>query len=361
VSLLQPLAHLPIRQGILIKALDSTTAAVRKEAGTGLLANAMSDADYFLTRAAALPLLGAVGLPPFLSVIVATIPSQLVKLSARQKEQRAKEDLYMEALLQEEKLRKEKERLRRRNPLAFVQQQLERTSKSTSASPPSGRSITTSESNVPQVSSVPVMTKAADMNVIPGAANQVDFVEIFGDITKWLEYEVLINELGGTLVWNNAPLFTGYESAIFGFLASLSSQLYSDIIYRYFDTGLEYNREASRSRGAKDTAILYFVRCLSSATLFGVYESVRSPISNFLTNLLSGGVDSCLGSDNFNLCLETYFVDNAPDASFEGEARAFFVAAMNLVERVFEGGSFEKSEEFLRSVFVQLNSFVHLV
>ena len=48
--------HLPIRMVWYNIALDSTSAAVRKEAGTGLLANSISDADYFFTRAAALPL-----------------------------------------------------------------------------------------------------------------------------------------------------------------------------------------------------------------------------------------------------------------------------------------------------------------
>ena len=47
---------------IIINPLESTSAAARKEAGTGLLANSISDADYFFTRAAALPLLGAIGL-----------------------------------------------------------------------------------------------------------------------------------------------------------------------------------------------------------------------------------------------------------------------------------------------------------
>mmetsp|Transcript_18365 Transcript_18365/g.27887 ORF Transcript_18365/g.27887 Transcript_18365/m.27887 type:complete len:660 (+) Transcript_18365:264-2243(+) len=337
-------------KGLIKKAFngDAISSEAEARAGENLVSSAIADTDYFLTRAAAMPLLGAVGLPSFLGVFVATIPSQLVKLSARQKEQRQREEFYMDVLLKEERIRAEQNK----NPFANMfkgEQQLKKEEEERQQL--RGAAINGDSSAIP----MPILS---DMNVTPGAANQIDFVEIFGDITKWLEYEVLANELGGTFVFNGMAVPSGIESGVFGFLASLSSLLYSDIIYRYFDAGLDVNREAARARGARDTAVLYLVRCFSAATLFGVYETVRQPISRLIVNFLSGGVDSCLGSADYDLCLETFFIVNTPDASFEGEMRAFAVSAMNLLERLSEAPI--GSEEFTRSVIVQIYSTMHI-
>ena len=54
------------------------------------------------------------GLPPFLGVILATITAQLIKLSARQREQRRIEDKLLQALLLEE------QELKKKRPFRFV-------------------------------------------------------------------------------------------------------------------------------------------------------------------------------------------------------------------------------------------------
>ena len=81
---------------------------------------------------------------------------------------------------------------------------------------------------------------------------------------------------------------------------------------------LDDNRETARSRSLlKDTFTLYTLKCFSPATLIGVYESARLPISNFISSILSGGVDSCFGNNNISI------------GKVERRARAFFVAAAN--------------------------------
>ena len=65
------------------------------------------------------------------------------------------------------------------------------------------------------------------------------------------------------------------------------------------------------------THLLYTFKYFSPATLFGIYESTRLPISNFISSILSGGVDSCFGNNNISI------------GKVERRARAFFVAAAN--------------------------------
>jgi len=298
----------------------------------GFIAGAVADTDYFITRAG----LSALGVPSFLGVILAAVPSQLIKLSARQREQRQKEALFMDNLLVVEQNRKK------------------------------GFSLS-SFSLRPKKVEDPTFDDLIEQRpaeVTPGLANQVDFVEIFQDITKWLEYDVLIQNFDGTVTLQGVPVSSGVTSAVFGFLAALSSQLWADVIYRNFDYGLESNREAAKARSLDDTLTLYSLRCLSAATLFGVYESVRLPISTLIVGLLSGGVDSCVGSQDYNLCIETFVVDNPAQATSEGEARAFLVAAVNILERLNDFSSSSSMNvddlpELIRSLAVQLASMLH--
>ena len=47
--------------------------------------------------------------------------------------------------------------------------------------------------------------------------SSLDYVELFADITKWLEYDVLITNYRGILALPNGQMLTtGWESAIFG-------------------------------------------------------------------------------------------------------------------------------------------------
>jgi hypothetical protein len=296
----------------------------------GFIVEAVADTDYFITRAAAKPLFSGIGLPPFLGVLLASVPSELIKLSARQREQRRREDELLQALLLEEQRKKTKV-----------------------------KSIFNLQSRFQKEVVKPATPDNISKGITPGLANQIDFVEVFADVTKWLEYDVLTNDFNGMITWNDIPVPSGVESAVYGFLAALSSQLWADALYYFSDFGLEENREIARSRSAKDTLTLYATRCFASATLFGVYESARLPISLFITNLLSGGVDGCLGSDDYNLCLETFMVENPASATAEEQARAFFVAIANIISRLndeFDYGSMNDVNTFIRASAVQFYS-----
>merc|ERR1712032_123053 len=118
-------------------------------------------------------------------------------------------------------------------------------------------------------------------------------------------------------------LSAGWESAIFGLLAALSSQLYTDVLYLYSDFGSPIKRDETINRSIEGWASTYATKCLSAATLFGVYEVVRAPTSRILSQLVSGGFSGCLGSDEFDLCIETYLMDNPPSATFEVDLQSF--------------------------------------
>ena len=313
-------------RGVLQQSLDTVGLENSTEASADyFIQGAVADTDYFITRAAATGL----GLPPFLGVILATIPSQLIKLSAKQREQRRKEGELLQALLLEE------QELKKKRPFRFVGMKKPK---------PINR-------NVEEMTAIATVT--------PGAANQIDGVEIFSDVTKWLEYDVLVNGYQGMITLNDIPISPGLESAIYGFLAALSSQLWSDAIYRFSDFGSDVNREAARSRSLRDTFTLYSLRCLSAFTLFGVYESARLPIALLISNLISGGVDGCLGSDDFQLCLDTYMLENPASATIEGQLRAFFVAAANSSQRFEDFQLGDLSIEQVKRQFLQIYNIVN--
>lgn len=317
-------------RGVLQQGLDTVGLENSTEASADyFIQGAVADTDYFITRAAATPLLRGLGLPPFLGVILATIPSQLIKLSARQREQRRKEDKLLQALLLEE------QDLKKKRPFKFVGMNKPK---------PINR-------NVEEITTIATVT--------PGAANQIDGVETFSDVTKWLEFDVLVNGYQGMITVNDIPISPGLESAIYGFLAALSSQLWADAIYRFSDFGSDVNREAARSRSLRDTFTLYSLRCLSAFTLFGVYESARLPIALLISNLISGGVDGCLGSDDFQLCLDTYMLENPASATIEGQLRAFFVAAANSSQRFQDFELGDLSIEQVKRQFLQIYNMVN--
>jgi hypothetical protein len=67
-----------------------------------------------------------------------------------------------------------------------------------------------------------IMDGVTDVNIPerkeqPGNVPALDYVELFADITKWLEYDVLISNYRGILSMPNGQMLsTGWESAIFG-------------------------------------------------------------------------------------------------------------------------------------------------
>jgi hypothetical protein len=290
-----------------------------------IVREAVADGDYFITRAAALPLFEALGLSPLAasvtSVILASVPYEIIKLGYSREAVRLEEDLIMEELLKEEQKRKR-------------------------------------QSNGPTRS---IAQSVDPRSLIPANdVQQIDFVELFTDITKWLEYDVLKTDLSGRLVWNGHVLASNLDSALFGFFAALSSQLYADIAYRYTDYGTEEKRKEARERSLGDWIKLYTTISINSAVLFGVYETVKSPVANAIAGFLSGGVENCLGSKEYSTCMDVYMVNNPPAADAAAQFRSLITAVVSLWDRIQNDGSLDKAE-FTRSLVVQLYSLAHQI
>jgi hypothetical protein len=124
------------------------------------------------------------------------------------------------------------------------------------------------------------------------------------------------------------------SGAILGFMAAVSAQLYSDVIYGWFRYGPEAKQEEVFSRSSTDWVSVYFSRAVSAATLFGVYEGTQRPISRFIQGTLAGGVEGCLGSESFDLCLQTYIDANAPGPSPDAQIRALITNLVMLDQRL---------------------------
>ncbi len=323
-----------------------------------IITEAVADGDYFLTRATATPLIGAVGLSggmaSALTVLLASVPYELIKFNARVKEQRRKrEDMYMEALLQ-------KEIKRKRQWFGLGGWMMNNENK---------KSLNGKDQSVAMVD-VDIAMKDDKKGIgMEGEGNamemkyQFDSIELFADVCKWLEYDVLMTDFGGQLQWlsTGIPINAGLESAAFGGLAALSSQIYADVIYRFSDSmGTSTKRDEVRSRTLKEFFNLYSVKVISAATLFGVYESARLPITQIISNFLSGGIESCVGSADYDLCLETYFFSNPAEATPEAELRSFVVAVMNVFENLVGDVSNENVDAaaLIRSISVQLYSII---
>lgn len=137
-------------------------------------------------------------------------------------------------------------------------------------------------------------------------------------------------------------------------MAALSSQLYTDVLYLYSDFGNPLKREKTLNRSIEGWASIYATKCLSAATLFGTYEAVRAPASRFVGQLVSGGVAGCAGSKDFDLCMETYLIDNPPSAVMEAlsnvdwednfawllipfnDLDSFFSSLSNILDRILD-------------------------
>lgn len=290
-----------------------------------MLVEAVADGDYFLARAAVLPLLTALGVPDVLasivSVLVATIPYELVKLGSKRREQRqAAEDRMMEKLLQDQ---------RRRKRVSYAKSKKDASDAPTRLEP------------------------------LEKSENLLDIPDVFADIIKWLEYDVLKTDFAGKLLDSNgAAISPGIEGAVFGFLAGLSSQLYLDTVRTYTDYGPEYKRVEARTRNLAGWASLYSTTCLSTAALFGVYETCKKPISVYVASVLSGGVDGCLGSSNVKACVEAYIQQNPPDATLGAQVRSLVTVLVSLWSRISADGAYD-TQQFVRAAVVQLYNLIN--
>jgi hypothetical protein len=288
------------------------------------ISDAISDGEYFITMSASKPLLELVGLPPALasisSVVFAAIPSQLVKLSKREKERKVQEDERMKELLEEEKL------LRSESKFNFL-------------------------SLLPRKNQSKLVTvKPEDLTPI-SSERAIDPVEVFSDVTRWLEYGVLKNEFEGYLLLDGMPLNPGPSGAFFGIVAAVSSQFYADVLYgRLFGYGPKSKKQEVSSRSPSDWAKVYLSRAASSAALFGIYEQSQIPISRYIQGMLAGGVDGCFGSASFDMCLQTYIDTNAPGPSSEAQFRALVINFVMVGQRLQDIAS-DTTLEDLKSLF----------
>lgn len=284
-----------------------------------LVSEAVADGDYFLTRAAAQPLFEAVGVPIFLaslaSVLLATLPYEAIKLSTRKRMNALEEEILLN-MLEEEEAKRQKDMTvidkLSNNVGNFIQK------------------LYVTSNDEDEFEMEDDEEELSTPSVAPPPNAILDYVELFADITKWLEYDVLINNYRGILALPNGVMIgSAWESAIFGLLAALSSQLYTDVLYLYSDFGNPEKRDRTLNRSIEGWASVYATKCLSAATLFGVYEAVRAPTSKFLSRLVSGGVGGCVGSKDFDLCMETYLIDNPPGASFLADMKEVAVSIMS--------------------------------
>ncbi|GMH82576.1 hypothetical protein TrVE_jg5080 [Triparma verrucosa] len=173
-----------------------------------------------------------------------------------------------------------------------------------------------------------------------------DVVEVATDITKWLEYSVLTKNYRGLISTFVSPL--GYysswsarfiESFIFGVVCAASTELYKDTVYFYSEIDESKTSEV-RSREVKKWIEGYLKTSISTGMLFGVYDSVRLPLSRLAIQLFSSSLDSCIGSSNLELCKNVYLLDNNDvevGASLQGELRAIIISGYNILSR---GGIF---------------------
>jgi hypothetical protein len=220
------------------------------------VSDAVANGDFLVTQAAARPLLNAIGVPPFLAIVgsalLACVPAEIVKNTARRQRQQQEEELVMEQLFQENKEQKKFELL---NPRNWFQQPAE----------------------------------SVDVNSLQEVAKPKESlgVEIAIDVIKWLGYGVLINALEGQqLSWNEQPLLPGLESAALGTAAGLCAQLYGDIMYGCFVLGGKEKQDEIRSRSLVTWIATYFAQAITAASLFGVYELVQIPAAAFVSIVL---------------------------------------------------------------------------
>jgi len=200
-------------------------------------------------------------------------------------------------------------------------------------------------------------------NILTNSTSSIDVVEVFADVTKWLEYNVLMAEFGESLMWNSGErIGRATSGALLGFVAAVSTQLYADVLYGYFKYGPEWRRKEVSERKNVDWVASYSLRAVSSAALFGVYEFTQKPVSRYIQGMLAGGVDGCLGSKDFDACLQTYIDTNAPGASPEAQFRALTTNLLMVIQRIQDVAGDTSQADFealFRAWTVSFISYVH--
>jgi len=291
-----------------------------------LVTEALVDSDFFIAQAGLRPTLEAVGVPPVLatlgSVVVASVPSQLVKLTSQQKQRLSEQESSLLDSIDLESVDEEKGFLPQLSDVVATLRQIRSTKKN--------------DDHVTQE-----VERATEFDL--------DFVEIFSDVTRWLGYDVLTSDFGD-LVYGGNPYSPGVMGITFGYLAGFTARLYADLMYGVLRYGPEVRQAEVRTRQLPDWFGFYASCSLSSATLFGVYEQSKGPVSRWIQGILAGGFDACLGSDSFETCFDTYIHANAPGPSPEAEFRALITNLVMVNQRLQDIAGDTTSDDIERLV-----------
>jgi hypothetical protein len=171
-----------LRRGVMPRSIDDNNQdteingngnfSIRKQP---FISQALADGDYFIANSATDSLLVALGVAPevakLTSVFIAVVPSELVKLAPKLRQQKTQEDQILQQLLQEQEEEQRLEKLSQRSIGSFL-----------AMLPKFG-----------SASSMQVQEKkqSVDTNLLVPVTGgvEIDFVEIFADVTRWLEYE----------------------------------------------------------------------------------------------------------------------------------------------------------------------------
>lgn len=278
----------------------------RRQLVTGVVA----DSDYFIAQAGLAPTFGAFGLSPLLaslsSVVVASVPSVLVKLGSRQRELREFEEKSLEGLLVDQQNRRSGTQ-RIFGIDNFLKRGVERE---------------TSQNRI-------------DPNeLIPVSNYTIDTVEIFSDVTRWLAYNVLKTDYAESGFLSLTSADPGLSGAVLGFIAAVASLVYADVLYGIFQYGPRPKQLEVQNRRPIDWLTYYSTNSFSTAALFGIYEFSQRPISRYIQGVLAGGFDGCLGSASFEACFDTYIDANAPGPSSEAQVRALVTNLVMVQQRI---------------------------
>lgn len=325
----------------------------------------ISDGDYFIVNSASNSLLEAAGVPEsvakYSSVFIAAIPSQLFKITSRILQQkRAKEEMPSSSLLRDEQERKpnSKSTLRKKNDNeeAF----------DLNETVPVAINAATAE-----VIASSAATTVATESTVAVAVTAVDFVEVFADVTRWLEYDVLKTEYGETALselWrveNNLEAINPLQAAItfglLGSLAAVSSRWYADVLYGRFCYGpIEKQREV-RFRKNAEWFSMYLSTAASASVLFGCYEFFQLPVGRYIQGTLSGGVEGCVGSSRFDACLQTFIDTNSPGPTAAAQLRALITNLYGVYVRLQDIAGDTSSQDMsalIRAWSVSIASFI---
>ena len=269
---------------------------------TALFTEAVSDSEFFIASSTSLPLLTAAGIPPevasIVSTVLATAQSEVFRIFAQRREIRIESDAVMQELLEEKNAADEA----RFAPATLLSKKSE--------------------------------GQANPDDLVPAAESKIDFVDVFSDVTRWLQYDVFKKFFLDRMTWGGIPLEPWIGSALLGVLAATSSQLYADTLYGVFGYGPQRRQDEVRSRNLLDWATVYTSLAISSSVLFGVYELSQRPVSRYIQGMLAGGVDGCIGSEAFDLCMQTYIDTNSPGPSTEAQFRALITNLVMLWQRL---------------------------